>query len=100
MLIAQGGDIVEIAVQIIRVGVIEEKNHVDLVVGDARANLLTAAMGMGQEQLNGQTGSLSDQISGAVGGADGVLGENAALGNAELYHQFFLFIMAHKGDIH
>ena len=100
VLVAESGNILQIRVQIVGLGIGEEKHHVDLVVGDAGADLLAAAVLVGEEELDRQAGGLGHQAASRVGGADGVLGENAAVGNAELHHQLFFPVMAHQGNIH
>jgi hypothetical protein len=81
-------------------GVVKENNHVDLVVGDASANLLAAAVGVGEEQLDGKSGRLGHLEASSVGGAHGMLGKNTTVGNAELHHQFFLVVMTHERYVH
>ena len=93
-------DVLEVGVQIAGLGIGEEQDHIDLVVGDTGADLLAAAVGVGQEQTHRQAGGLGDQAAGGVGRADGVLGQHAAVGDAELYHQLFLVVMTHQSDIH
>ena len=100
VLVAQVDNVAQVLFQLVGGGVVEEQHHVNLVVGDACADLLRAALGVGQEELNGQAGGLRHLTAGIAGGADGVLGEDAAVGNAELDHQFFFVIVAHQGNIH
>ena len=61
---------------------------------------LAAALGVGQEQLHRQAGGLGNLLAGIAGGADGVLGENAAVGNAELDHELLFVVVAHQSDVH
>ncbi len=56
--------------------------------------------GMSQEELYGQSGGIGYQSSGAAGGADSMPGENSAIGNAELHHQFLLVVVTHESDVH
>ena len=100
VLVAQIDDVVQVLFQLIGVGVVEEQHHVDLVIGDAGADLLAAALGVGQEQLHRQAGGLGNLLAGIAGGADGVLGENAAVGNAELDHELLFVVVAHQSDVH
>lgn len=80
-------------------GVAEKQDQVNLVVGDARADLLAAALGAGQVQRDGQARGFAHQLAGGVGGADVVTGQDAAVGNAKLHHQFFLSVVGQKRDI-
>ena len=81
-------------------GVVEEQHHVELVVGDTRADLLISAVGIGEEAVYAQSGGLGDLMSGGIGGVEVVLGENPGVGGTELYHEFLLVIVCHKRDIH
>ena len=98
MLVAQAGD----GVHVLRVGlrVAEEEHEVDLVVGDARADLLRAALRAGQIQRDRQPRRLGNELARGVRGADVVTGENAAVGNAELDHKLLFAVMGEKSDIH
>src|SRR5699024_10638028 len=100
VLVAQAGDIVQILVQIVGVGVVEKEDHINLVVGNAGADLLGAAVGMGHKQLDRQAGGLRHQTPGAAGGAHRVLGEDAAVSDAELHHQLLLCVVTHKSNVH
>ena len=100
VLVAQPGDVGHILIGGLLVGVAEAQHHVDLVVSDAGRDLLAAAVGKGEEPVDGQTGGLGDLLAGAGGGAEGVLGQYAAVGGAELHHQLFLVVMRHQSDIH
>ena len=84
--------------RVARVG--EEEHHVDLVVGDASADLLAAAVLVGQEEGDIQAGGLFDDIPGGVGGAEGMLGQNTAVSYSELRHQLLFFVVSHQCDIH
>ena len=95
VLVAQIGDIFQVGVQVIGLGIGEEEDHVDLVVGDPGPDLLAAAVFVGEEEVHRQSGGLGHQLTRGVGGADGVLGEDAAVGDAELHHQFFFPVVAH-----
>ena len=53
-----------------------------------------------QEQIDRKTGGLRDHAAGGVGGAYGVLGQDAAVSSAELDHQFLLMVVAHQCDVH
>jgi hypothetical protein len=59
-----------------------------------------AALLMGQQQGNGQTGIVSDQTAGGGGGKEAVLHEDTLVCGAELYHQFFFLIVSQKCDVH
>ena len=100
VLVTQLGDGQHAVVQLSGAGVVEEQHHVDLVVDDALTDLLDAAVGVGQEQIDRKTGGLRDHAAGGVGGAYGVLGQDAAVSSAELDHQFLLMVVAHQCDVH
>ena len=97
---AETGDIGDLSCHLLIVGIVEEQHQVELVVGDAGADLLAAAVGIGQEAVYVQTGGIGYHVTGGVGGVDVVLGQNTGISGAELYHQLFLVIVGHKGDIH
>ena len=80
--------------------VVEEEHHVDLVVGDACADLLRAAVYAREEEVDGQTRRLGDQSTGRRGRREAVLGKNALIGRAELNHQLFFVVVCHEGDVH
>ena len=82
------------------VRVVEEDDHVDLVIGNARVDLLMAALVFRQEQTHGQTRRLRDQTACRRRGGDGMLGEDAFIRGTELNHQLFFLVMRHQGDIH
>ena len=50
--------------------------------------------------MDRKAGGLRNQTPRGAGGAEGMLGQDAAVGNAELHHQFFFTVVAQKGDIH
>ena len=74
VLVTQPGDIGDILIDSLLVGVAEAQNHVDLVIGDAGRDLLAAAVGEGEEAMDGQAGGIRDLLAGAGGGAQGMLG--------------------------
>ena len=49
--------------------------------GRKRPDLPGAALGVGQEELDGQAGGLGHLSAGVAGGAHGMLGQNAAVGD-------------------
>ena len=81
-------------------GVAEEQQQVDLIAGNARCNLLVAAMGTGQEALNGQACGLADHLSRSARGHQRMLAQHAAVCDAELHHQFFFGIMGNQRNGH
>ena len=50
--------------------------------------------------MDGQPRGVGDDLAGGGGGAQGMLGQNPAVGGAELRHQFLFVIMGDQGDIH
>ena len=100
VLVAQVRDIGHVLVCDLLVGVVKAQDHVDLVVGDAGRDLLAAAVGEGQEPMDGQAGGICDLLAGAGGGAQGVLGQDTAVSRAELHHQLFFVVMRHQSNIH
>ena len=100
ILVAQAGNIAHALAGLFIARIVEEEHHVDLVVGDACADLLRAAVYAREEEVDGQTRRLGDHLAGNVGRADGVLGEDACIGCAELHHQVFFVVVCHESDIH
>ena len=100
VLVAHLVDVLQVRVQVVGLGVREEEDHINLVVSDAGTDLLAAAVGVGQEQPHRQARGLRHQTARGVGGADGVLGQHAAVGDAELHHQLFFVVVTHDRDIH
>ena len=82
------------------VGVGKEQHQVDLVVGDAGIDLLVATLLVGKQQGDGQTCIVRNQPPGGGGGVEAVLLKDALVGRAELNHQFLLFVMGQKCNIH
>ena len=100
VLVAELGDIGQ-AVVILRVGgVAEEEDHIDLVVGDARADLLGAAVDARHEQVDRKAARFADHLTGHAGGAESVTGQNAGVSRAELDHQFLFVVVCHESDVH
>jgi hypothetical protein len=58
------------------------------------------SVGEGQEPVDGQPRGVGDDLAGGGGGAQGMLGQNPAVGGAELSHQLLFVIMGDQGDIH
>ena len=100
VLVAQLGDIQNVLVGGALVGIVEAQHHVDLVVGDAGADLLAAAVFKGQKAVYLQAGGLLHLLAGVGGGAQGVLRQNAAVGGAELHHQLLAVVVSDQGNIH
>ena len=99
MLVAEPGELVD-AVKALRVRRVAEAEHeVYLVISYPRAYLLGALLVV-QVQGYGQTGGLADEFAGRGCGADVVLRENAAVGDAELDHQFLLSVVGQQRNIH
>ncbi|MPM90269.1 hypothetical protein SDC9_137390 [bioreactor metagenome] len=86
ILVAQAGDIVEVRVQIAGLGIGKKQNHINFVVSDSGADLLTSPVGVGEEKAHRQARGLGHQLARRVGGAHGMLGQNAAVSNAKLHH--------------
>ena len=100
MLVTQAGDIQHVLIHLVVQGGVEEQHQIDHVVHDLLADLLNAAVLVGQEEIDLQSGGVGDHAAGGVGGAYGMLGQDAAVGGTELYHQILLFGMTHDCDIH
>jgi len=81
------------------IGIGEQKNEIDLVIGDPGVDLLMTALLMAQQQCYGQIGIVSNQAAGGCGGEQIMLDQNTFISGAELDHQFFLFIMSQKRNI-
>ena len=95
MLVAEAGDIADLLHHLLAVGVGEEEDHVKLVIGDAGADLLAAAVGVGEEAVDLQARGLRHHVAGGVGGEDAVPGQDAGVGGAELDHQVLLVVVGH-----
>ena len=68
--------------------------------GDARGDLLVAALGTAQKALDLQTGSLRYHFARRSRGAQEVAAEHAAIGNTKLDHQFFFGVVGDECDVH
>ena len=101
MHIAQTRDGVNVRL-VLRVGhrIAEKQHKVDLVVGDARGNLLLAALHAGQTLVDLEAGRLLDELAGRAGRADIMLCQNTAVCHTELNHQFFFAVMCDECYIH
>ena len=82
------------------VGIGKQQNQVNFVIGNAGIDLLVTALLMGKQQSDGQTGIVRNEAAGGGSGKQGVLHQNALVGSAELNHQFLLFVVGQKCDIH
>ena len=82
------------------VGVGEQQHQINFVVGNAGVDLLMTALLVGKQQGDGQTCIVRNQPSGGSGGVEAVLLKDALVGRAELNHQFLLFVMGQKCNIH
>ena len=82
------------------VGVGEQQHQVNFVICDPGIDLLMAALLVGKQQRNGQTGIVRDQTAGGSCGIQVMLCQNTFLSGAELHHQFLLLIVGQKRDIH
>ena len=96
---ADGFDHLAVVPGIGGVGVGEQQHQVDLIVGDPGIDLLMAALLMGQQQGDGQTGIVRDQPSGSGGSKQIMLQQNTFVGRAELHHEFLLLIVGQKCDV-
>ena len=100
VLVAQALDLVDV-VKAVGVGrVAEKEDQVDLVEGDARADLLRAALVGVQLERDRQARGLADELSRDMRGAQGVFGQDAAVRDAELHHQLLFSVMCHQSNIH
>ena len=100
VLVAQAGDIHDAVIHVGILGIVEEEDHIDLIVNDTLADLLDSPVFVGQEQIDRKTGGLRDHAAGGVGGAYGVLGQQSAVRGAELDHQLLLAVVTHDSNIH
>ena len=69
VLVAQAGDIHDAVIHVGILGIVEEEDHIDLIVNDTLADLLDSPVFVGQEQIDGQAGGLRHHSAGGVGGA-------------------------------
>ena len=74
----------------------EKQKQVYLVAGNARRYLLSAALHSAHISLYLQAGSFRNKLAGSAGSAEIISAEDAAVGYAELHHQFFFCIMSDK----
>ena len=81
-------------------GVAEEEEHVHLVAGDARRDLLVTAVFPRHEALYIQPGGFGHQPPGGPGGDQPVRRQNAAIRDAELNHQFLFGIVCNQCNRH
>ena len=100
VLVAQAIDVGDVLVGGLVAGIVEAQHQIDLVVGDAGSDLLAAAVGEGQEPVDGQPRGVGDDLAGGGSGAQGMLSQDPAVGGAELSHQLLFVIMGDQGDIH
>ena len=100
VLVAELGDIGQAVVVLGTVRVAEIEDHIDLVVGDARADLLGAAVDARHEQVDRKAARFADHLTGHAGGAERVTGQNAGVSRAELDHQFLFVVVCHESDVH
>ena len=85
------GSIVSIRVLVHRIA--EEKEKVDFVTGDSGSNLFTTAVASAEEAGNFKSGCVGNKFSGSGSGAEFVLAENSAIGNAELDHKLLFSVL-------
>ena len=98
--VADGFDHLAVIPGIGGVGVGEQQHKVDFVVSNTGVDLLVTALLVRKQQSNGETRVVCDQTTGGSGGEKVMLHQNALVSGAELDHQFFLFIVSQKSDIH
>ena len=104
------GDVVHVAqakqvcvIRLIRLGIeriAEKQQQVDLIIGNARGDLLVAAQSAAEKCLDFKPRCVRDELAGGTGSAQGVSGKGAAVGNAELNHQFLFGIVRDQCYIH
>ena len=82
------------------VGIGKQQDQVDLIISNTGVDLLMAALLMGQQQGNRQTGIVSDQTAGSSRCIQIVLGQHALVSGAELNQQFFFLVVSQECDIH
>ena len=82
------------------IGIGEEQNQIDLIVGNAGIDLLMTALLMGKQQRQRQARIVGDQPTSGSSGIQIVLRQNVLVCSTELDHQFFLFVVCQKRDIH
>ena len=75
VLVAQAIDVGDVLVGGLVAWIIEAQHQIDLVVGDAGSDLLAAAVGEGQEPVDGQPRGVGDDLAGGGGGAQGMLSQ-------------------------
>ena len=82
------------------IGIREQQNQIDLIVGNAGIDLLVTALLMRKQQGQRQAGIIRDQTTGSCSGIQIMLRQDVLICCAELDHQFFLLVVSQKCDIH
>ena len=77
-----------------------KEKKIDLIVSNAGCDLLRTASLSFQEAVNVEPRGFGHQFSGHGGGTDVVLCKNAAIGDAELNHQFFFPVVCKNRNVH
>ena len=67
VLVAEAGDVGDLSGHLLVVGIVEEQHQIEFVIGDAGADLLAAAVGVGQEAVDLQTGGVGSWVRGSHG---------------------------------
>lgn len=81
-------------------GVAEVQQQVDLIAGNARGDLLVAALAARHKAGDVQAGRLRNQLARGAGGAQAVTAQDSAVSDAELDHQFLFGVVSDQCDIH
>ena len=94
MHIAQPRDRMEVRL-VLRIGhrIAEEQDKVDLIVSNARGDLLLATLHARKALVYFQSGRFFDEFSRRAGCADIMFCQDAAIRHAELYHQFLFAVV-------
>ena len=82
------------------VGIGEQQHQIDFIICNTGVDLLVATLLVGKQQGDGQACVVSDQTAGGSGCKEVMLDQNTLIGSAELNHQFLLFVVCQKCDIH
>ena len=81
-------------------GIAEKQQEVDLIAGDARRNLLVAALFAAQKAVDVEARRVRNELACRAGCAKRMTAQNATISDAELNHQLFFRIVGGQCNVH